>query len=228
MRARRRSPPRLGISREEQDEWALRSHERAAAAWDNGLHDGYVLPIAGVARDESIRPGHDAGETGRAEARVQPRTARSPPATRRRSTTARSRRSSARASGGPRSVPSRSAASSPAPRSASSPERFSVGAGTGDREGPRPGRTVRSDIAVWEINEAFAAMVLSVPDGAARHRPGTGQPERWRDRDRAPARRVGAARRRRPVPGAARRGGGYGVAAACIGVGQGTAMVVQR
>jgi acetyl-CoA acetyltransferase len=29
----------LGISREAQDEWALRSHERAGAAWDAGLHD---------------------------------------------------------------------------------------------------------------------------------------------------------------------------------------------
>ncbi len=46
----------LGISREAQDEWALRSHERAGAAFDKGLHDGYVFPVESVTRDESIRP----------------------------------------------------------------------------------------------------------------------------------------------------------------------------
>ena len=46
----------LGISREAQDEWALRSHERARAAFDKGLHDGYVFPVESVTRDESIRP----------------------------------------------------------------------------------------------------------------------------------------------------------------------------
>ncbi len=46
----------LGVGRVEQDEWALRSHQRAAAAWDAGLHEDYVLPVEGVKRDESIRP----------------------------------------------------------------------------------------------------------------------------------------------------------------------------
>ena len=46
----------LGIGRAEQDEWALRSHERAAAAWDKGLHDDYVAAVGDVVRDESIRP----------------------------------------------------------------------------------------------------------------------------------------------------------------------------
>ena len=46
----------LGIGRAAQDEWALRSHVRAAAAWDEGLHDDYVLDLEGkVKRDESIR-----------------------------------------------------------------------------------------------------------------------------------------------------------------------------
>ncbi|MGZ4593615.1 MAG: thiolase family protein, partial [Actinomycetes bacterium] len=46
----------LGIGRAEQDAWAVRSHELAAEAWDKGLHDDYVLPVADVTRDESIRP----------------------------------------------------------------------------------------------------------------------------------------------------------------------------
>ena len=44
--APRRSPPNSASAGGEQDEWALRSHERAAAAWDKGLHDGYVLRVS--------------------------------------------------------------------------------------------------------------------------------------------------------------------------------------
>jgi acetyl-CoA C-acetyltransferase len=45
----------LGISREEQDAWALRSHERAAAAQDAGRFDDEIVPVDGVSADESIR-----------------------------------------------------------------------------------------------------------------------------------------------------------------------------
>ena len=47
------------IGRAEQDAWAARSHQRADAAWDDGLHDEWVVPVPGadhVVRDESIRP----------------------------------------------------------------------------------------------------------------------------------------------------------------------------
>jgi len=47
---------RLGIGRAELDAWAVRSHERAQAAWEAGLHDDVVLPVGEVRRDESIRP----------------------------------------------------------------------------------------------------------------------------------------------------------------------------
>ena len=45
----------LGISREEQDAWALRSHERAAAAQDAGRFDDEIVPVGGVATDEGVR-----------------------------------------------------------------------------------------------------------------------------------------------------------------------------
>jgi acetyl-CoA C-acetyltransferase len=45
----------LGISREEQDAWAARSHERAAAAQDAGRFDDEVFPVGDVAADEGIR-----------------------------------------------------------------------------------------------------------------------------------------------------------------------------
>src|SRR3954447_16380106 len=46
------------VSREAQDEFALRSHRNAARAWDEGFYDGWVVgvPDAEVARDENIRP----------------------------------------------------------------------------------------------------------------------------------------------------------------------------
>ncbi|NUK42105.1 thiolase family protein [Streptomyces lunaelactis] len=46
-----------GISRERQDAFALASHQKAAEAWGKGLYDGEVVPYEGVdlARDECIR-----------------------------------------------------------------------------------------------------------------------------------------------------------------------------
>src|SRR4051812_43661261 len=45
----------LGISREQQDVWAARSHERAAAAQDAGRFDDEIVPVSDVTADESIR-----------------------------------------------------------------------------------------------------------------------------------------------------------------------------
>ena len=47
----------LGISREEQDEWAYRSHVRAAAAQDAGRFDDEIVAVGDVTADESVR--HD-------------------------------------------------------------------------------------------------------------------------------------------------------------------------
>jgi acetyl-CoA C-acetyltransferase len=45
----------LGIPREDQDRWALRSHERAAAAQDAGRFDDELVPVGDVTADESVR-----------------------------------------------------------------------------------------------------------------------------------------------------------------------------
>src|SRR6478735_1930423 len=46
-----------GISRDEQDEFALRSHRLAAEAWAAGRYDGEIVQVEGfaLARDEGIR-----------------------------------------------------------------------------------------------------------------------------------------------------------------------------
>jgi acetyl-CoA acyltransferase len=50
---------RFGISRERQDAFAARSHRLAHQAWEDGFYDDLVVPLEGsdLARDESIRPG---------------------------------------------------------------------------------------------------------------------------------------------------------------------------
>ena len=50
---------RFKISRERQDEFALRSHRLADAAWTDGRYDDLVVSVPGVdlTRDEGIRPG---------------------------------------------------------------------------------------------------------------------------------------------------------------------------
>ena len=45
----------LGISREDQDAWAYRSHQRAAAAQDAGRFDDEIVPVGDVTADESVR-----------------------------------------------------------------------------------------------------------------------------------------------------------------------------
>jgi acetyl-CoA acyltransferase len=57
---------RFGISRERQDEFAARSHNLADQAWNAGFYDGLVVPVPArggqseLARDEGIRPGSTA------------------------------------------------------------------------------------------------------------------------------------------------------------------------
>jgi acetyl-CoA C-acetyltransferase len=45
----------LGIAREDQDRWALRSQQRAAAAQDEGRFDDEIVPVGEVVADEAIR-----------------------------------------------------------------------------------------------------------------------------------------------------------------------------
>ena len=45
----------LGISREAQDQWAVRSHERAVAAQDEGRFDDEIVPVGDVTADEGPR-----------------------------------------------------------------------------------------------------------------------------------------------------------------------------
>ena len=59
---------KYAVSRERQDEFAVRSHTLADAAWNAGFYDDLVTPVGDVARDEGIR----AGSTVEGLARLKP------------------------------------------------------------------------------------------------------------------------------------------------------------
>ncbi len=47
---------RFGIGRAAQDQLALESHQKAAAAWEAGFYRDLVVPYQGLSRDNNIRP----------------------------------------------------------------------------------------------------------------------------------------------------------------------------
>jgi acetyl-CoA acyltransferase len=211
----------LGIGRSDQDEWALRSHTLAGQAWDAGLHDDYVLPVEGVKRDESIRSDTTAEKLAKLKPAFTPDGA----------VTAGN---SSPINDGAIAVlmTSRSTVDMPAKIVASAtvgvePQHFSIApVGAIRKVLDRTGLSF-ADIAVWEINEAFAAMVLS-----CLHKLPEIDSEKVNVHGGAIAigHPLGASAPRVVVDTCRelrRRGGGYGVAAACIGVGQGFAMVVR-
>ncbi|MDF2091587.1 thiolase family protein [Knoellia sp. 3-2P3] len=216
----------LGIGREEQDAWAVRSHQRVAAAYDAGKHDGFVMEVEGVERDESLRP----ESTLESLAALKPAFTRDGTVTAANSspvndgalaalvgTAAVAERLGVQPLG--RIVASRTVAVEP--------DRFSVAPVPAIEQALQRAGLAVEDVDLWEINEAFAAMVLStlhrlpqvdreivnVNGGAI----AIGHPLGAS----APRVLVDLCRELR------RRGGGVGVAAACIGVGLGQAVVVR-
>jgi acetyl-CoA C-acetyltransferase len=54
----------VGLTREEQDAFAARSHQRAAEAWKNGLFDDEVVPVDIVSRRGTVTVTQDEGVRG--------------------------------------------------------------------------------------------------------------------------------------------------------------------
>ncbi|MDI1460083.1 thiolase family protein [Catellatospora sp. KI3] len=215
----------LGIGREEQDAWALRSHQRAAAAWDAGRFDDRIVEVAGVTRDESVRPDTSLA----ALAKLKPAFSRDGAVTAGNSSPVNDGASAALVGS---EAAARRLGVEPLGRIVASavvgvsPERFSVGPVPAIRALLARTNLSVGDIALWELNEAFAAMVLSCLHDL---------PELDRDLVNVDG---GAIAYGHPLGASAprvlfdlchslrRRGGGYGIAAACIGVGQGQAVLV--
>ncbi|MFI7008794.1 thiolase family protein [Streptomyces sp. NPDC050145] len=216
----------LGIDREHQDAWARRSHQRAHDAWEAGAHKGFALPQPELARDEAIRP----------ESTEQTLAALTPAFSKNGSVTAGN--SSPISDGAFAALLGTERAASdlgvePLGRILGSatvavePDRFSLApVGAIQKLLDRAGLT-HNDIDLWEINEAFAAMVLStlheMPDVDIEQVNVNGGAIALGHPLGASAGRVivDLCRELR------RRGGGLGVASACIGVGLGQAVLVR-
>ena len=215
-----------GIGRDEQDAYAVRSHQLVHAAYERGDHEGFVVPLEGVERDESLRP----------EASAETLGALRPAFTKDGAVTAGN--SSPINDGALAALVGTAEAAAelgvePIARIvgsrtvAVSPELFAVAPVPAIRQLLEREGLDFDDIALWEINEAFAAMALSVLHDLPEI-----DPEKVNVNGGAIAlgHPLGASAPRVVVDLArelARRGGGLGIAAACIGVGQGTAVLIE-
>jgi acetyl-CoA acetyltransferase family protein len=216
----------LGIGRLQQDEWALRSHQRAAKAWDRGLHSEWVFKFNGISRDESIRPESTLATLASLPSAFSENGAgtagNSSPLNDGSVTALLSSEQSALEMGlapigiilGAQVV-------------ATEPDLFSVAPVSAIHKLLRKLDLEVTDIKVWEINEAFSSMVLSVL-----HEIPEINVEKVNINGGAIAlgHPVGASASRVIIDTARelkRQGGGVGIAAACIGVGLGVAIAIK-
>lgn len=221
----------LGIGRAEMDEFALASHRRAAAAWEAGAHDGFAVPVelpdgTVVRRDESIR----GDTTAEKLAKLKPAFSADGPVTAGNSsplndgaiaTIIGSAATAERLGVEPLGEILGSAVT------ADEPQRFTLAPVSAIGKLLKRLGLAADDVDLWEINEAFAAMVLSV----LHHLPNV---DLGRVNVHGGALAYGhplGASMPRVIVDVCRhlraRGGGVGVAAACVGVGQGMAVAVR-
>jgi acetyl-CoA acetyltransferase family protein len=220
---------RYAISREAQDEFAAASHRNAARAWDEGVYTDQVVSVDGVDldRDEGIRPDSSVEKLARLKPVFRP------------DGTVTAGNSSplndgaaallVASEGGVESlgveplaqVVSRSS-------SGVDPDVFGIGPVQAARDALARAGIGWDDLVAVELNEAFASQslaclaewpdldpsIVNVHGGAI----AIGHPL-----GASGARIVGAL-----AHDLKRRGGGYGLAAICIGVGQGLAVVLRR
>ncbi|TDE03119.1 thiolase family protein [Jiangella asiatica] len=219
---------RYDISRAAQDEFALASHQNAAAAWDRGAFDAEVVTVPGsdLATDESIRRDTDA----QALARLKPAFAADGTVTAGNSSPLNDGASAvllgtdeAAASLGVRPlarIAGRGAAGV-------DPDVFGIGPVRAAEIALRRAGIDWPDLSAVEVNEAFAAQTLACL-------------AEWPKLDPSLVNRSGGAIALGHPLGSSgsrilttlahslrRRGGGWGLAAICIGVGQGLAVVLE-
>jgi acetyl-CoA acetyltransferase family protein len=219
---------RYAISREAQDEFALRSHQAAAQAWGAGRFASEIVAVPGadLARDESMRP----------DTSLAALAALSPVFRRNGTVTAGN---AAPLNDGASAIlladdeGLRHCGREPLARvvsrgaSAVDPHIFGVGPVDAARTALKRAGIGWQDLAVVELNEAFAAQSLACL-------------AEWRELDPAIVNVNGGALALGHPLGSSgsriltslawelrRRGGGFGLAAICIGVGQGLAMVIE-
>ncbi|MVA75764.1 acetyl-CoA C-acyltransferase [Auraticoccus sp. F435] len=227
----------LGIARERQDEFALRSHRLAARAWEGGCYDPWTVEPcttgvggAGLRRDEGVRP----DTTAEALAALRP--------VFRPGGTITAGNASPLSDGAAAVLLGSAAASrrlgrEPLARVAGrgvhavEPQRFGLAPVEAARRALRSAGIGWSQVSAVELNEAFAAQSLACVDAWLAD--GLADPELVNAWGGAIAigHPLGASGARLVGTLAARlsaSGGRWGVAALCIGVGQALAVVLEN
>ena len=219
---------RYSITREAQDEFALASHQRAARAWGEARFADEIVPYPGavIEHDESVRPDTSLEKLGRLK-----------PAFRQGGTVTAGNSSPLNDAAGALLIGSEAAADQigrePIARFVSrgihavDPDVFGIAPVEAAEMALSRAGISWGDLVAVELNEAFAAQtlaclalwpdldpdILNVNGGAI----AIGHPIAC-----SGARIIGALARE-----LRRRGGGYGLASICIGVGQGLAVVLE-
>jgi acetyl-CoA acetyltransferase family protein len=215
-----------GVSRDAQDAFAVRSHRLAAAAWDGGFYDPWVVPVDDHTRDEGIRPDSSVEALGE----LKPAFAKDGTVT---AGNASPLNDGAGAMLLADAAGAEAAGLEPIARIAGrgtfavDPDVFGIAPVEAANRALARAGIAWGDIEVAELNEAFAAQCLAC----------LGE---WKDLD--PERlnvNGGAIAIGHPLGASGvrilgtlahelrRRGGGWGIAAICIGVGQGLAVVIE-
>ena len=215
-----------GLTREEQDAFAVRSHRLAAKAWADGIYDGEIVQVPGaeLARDEGIRDDTSIEKLAGLKALF----AADGTVTAGNSSPINDGASAVlvAAEGAVRGEPLARIASRAA--HGVDPDQFPLAPiEAANKALARAGKTW-ADVDVVELNEAFASQSLADIAGWPDF-----DPERVNIHGGALAigHPLGASGGRiigHAAHELARRGGGLAVAAICIGVGQGLAVVLER
>jgi acetyl-CoA acetyltransferase family protein len=216
------------ISREAQDQFALRSHQRAAAAWDEGFYDQWVVPLPDteLVRDENIRT----DTTLEKLAKLKPAFVENGTVTAGNSSPLNDGAGAALLAD---EAGAQAIGREPLARivsrgvAAVDPDVFGIAPVEAANTALRRAGITWEDVAVVELNEAFASQCLA----------DVGE---WKGLDPDNVNPNGGAIALGHPLGASgvrvlgslayelkRRGGGFGVAALCIGVGQGLAVVLE-
>jgi acetyl-CoA acetyltransferase family protein len=217
-----------GITREAQDAFAARSHRLAAAAWDEGRYDGWVVPVPDVEleRDEGVRP--DTSEEKLAALK---------PAFAEDGTVTAGNASPLNDGAGALLLGDEAAGEElgrePLARIAGrgtfgvDPDVFGIAPVEAANRALARAGIGWGDVEVAELNEAFASQTLACLQGWPELDPERLNPNGGAIALGHPLGASGARILATLAHELRRRGGGYGVASICIGVGQGLAVVLE-
>jgi acetyl-CoA acetyltransferase family protein len=212
---------KYGITREQQDEFALHSHQKAAAAWDRGAFSDEIVAVPELERDENIR----ADTSLEKLAQLKPVFRKNGTVTAGNSSPMNDGASALLLSSAPGARPLARIAGRAS--SAVEPQLYGIGPVEAANKALERAGIGWGDLTAVELNEAFAAQSLACL-------------AEWKELDPAIVNVNGGAIALGHALGNSgtrllttlahelrRRGGGWGLATMCIGVGQGLAMVLE-